>query len=158
MFTKINFALIAVLAVVTAQVSAAEGDYRRVLVYDAGTKPSVAAAKGRYEMRRMHGKTDMCCQKCMMKAATAAAGTKPSVSTRNEAFICAQCDKMVWCDGGHEVSFTEAQDTESMAKIEKTLRGPIASSKRSRQEVIEPENRVDRTTKPSVQTMQARGR
>jgi len=108
----VSFSLPSVLA-------AEEGEVVKVLVYEKGTKPSVAASNPKYEFRKVTAKKDPAymCQHCL-KAAFPDSGTKPTVAaTRNEAFLCTGCQKLVFCESGHEVKLDEKHDMAACDKM-----------------------------------------
>lgn len=127
---------------------AREDQYKRVLVYESGTKPSVANRQPHYELRSIHNKSEYFCKKCEELAFPATSATKPTVaaSKRSEAFSCEQCGKLVWLDNGVEVTHTAKQDCDACENIRKGLRTSTNSHSSSRT--------VDRGTKPSVQRIQ----
>lgn len=99
---------------------------RRVLVFDSGTKPSVAVQNPRYEWRHSDSqKTELLCDACFRKKHPDA-GTKPSVAAakRGEAYLCAACGKFVWRDQGKEVCFTDAGECKACEAIQKALAVP----------------------------------
>jgi hypothetical protein len=138
--TAISFSLPGVMA-------AEEGDVVKVLVYEKGTKPSVAASNPKYEFRRIAAKKDPAymCQHCL-KAAFPDSGTKPSVAaSRNEAFLCTSCQKLVFCESGHEVALDEKHDMAACDKmIAELKKGPTPDERA--QAYKTPAG----TTKPSV--------
>lgn len=100
-------------------------NFVRVFVFDASSKPSVAATNGRYEWRQIDkdAKHAMMCDDCMTKVT--AAGTKPAVkvvSEKCEAYLCAKCGTMVWRDKGKELQFSEKTDVEALGKISAELK------------------------------------
>lgn len=124
-----------------------DGDVVKVQVYDKGTKPSVAATNPKYEYRRITAKKDPAylCQHCL-KAAFPDSGTKPSVAaSRNEAFLCLGCKKLVWCEEGKEVALHEKHDMAACEKMIAELKKPPTVDERA-QAYKTPAG----TTKPSV--------
>jgi len=124
-----------------------DGEVVRVLVYDKGTKPSVAATNGKYEYRVIKGKKNPAymCQHCL-KEAFPDTGTKPTVAaSRNEAFLCTGCQKLVYCEAGHEVKLDEKHDMAACEKMIADLKKAPTPDERA-QAYKTPAG----TTKPSV--------
>jgi len=145
-YTKTLVATIAL--ALTFAAHAGDSHVKRVLVYESGTKPSVANRQPHYELRSVHNKSEYLCKKCEELAFPANSSTKPTVaaSRRSEAFNCEQCGKMVWLDNGVEVTHTAKQDCDACDKIRSQLRSQINSGTSARS--------VDRGTKPSAQRIQ----
>jgi hypothetical protein len=122
-----------------AEEAKAEGEMQRVLVYDSGSKPSVAAAGGKYEYRKISATCCGACEKCMKEVAAKKEGSKPAANIAGEkecvAYLCAHCGKLVWSENGKEVTKEAAteEEKEAVAKITTELK-----------------KKFDGTTKPSV--------
>jgi RNase P subunit RPR2 len=143
-----TFAALVSLLVFTIAANAEDGLAKRVLVYESGTKPSVANRQPHYELRSVQSKSEYLCKKCEELAFPATSATKPSVaaSKRNEAFTCEHCGKLVWLDNGVEVTHTAKQDCDACDHIRKGLKASTNGYSSSRA--------VDRGTKPSAQRNQ----
>lgn len=146
-----TFAVVMALSL-TFAVNAGDSQNKRVLVYESGTKPSVANRQPHYELRTLHNKAEYLCKKCEELAFPATSATKPSVaaSKRSEAYTCEHCGKLVWLDNGVEVTTTAKQDCDACDNIRNELRIATKSSSSNRT--------VDRGSKPSAQRMQESNR
>lgn len=146
------FATCVALLTLAAATHAEDIEYKRVLVYDSGTKPSVANQTPRYELRPVGSKSDYLCKKCEELAFPATSGTKPTVaaSRRNEAFTCESCGTLVWLDNGAEVKHASNQDCDACEKIRNKLKNRVIN--------VGSNQMVDRGTKPTVQRLQERNR
>jgi hypothetical protein len=146
------FATCVAFLTLAAVTHAEDTEYKRVLVYDSGTKPSVANQSPRYELRAVRSKSDYLCKECEELAFPATSGTKPTVaaSRRNEAFTCESCGNLVWLENGTEVKHTSNQDCDACKKIRNKLKNRVVNFGSTRI--------VDRGTKPSVQHLQERSR
>jgi hypothetical protein len=145
--SKVLFALVVCMLpfglVSAAEEAKAEGDAQRVLVFDSGSKPSVAAAGGKYEFRKISATCCGQCEKCMKEVAAKKEGTKPAANIAGEkecvAYLCAHCGTLVWSENGKQVTKEAAtpEDKEAVAKI-----------------TVELKKKDDGTTKPAVAARQ----
>jgi len=162
-----------------AQASDTCSECRRVLVYESGTKPSVASQNPRYEIRCMGCRSEggrTTCTGCSSNQKCTFCGTgapecpymsddcikklnipdttsKPSAHLRNVAYICTMSGKLVWRDDHcRQQSFDSSADKKACEAIKDVLKERIVISGGSHS------GSVDRGAKPSVQAMQQHGR
>lgn len=172
------FSLIGILC--NAQASDTCSECRRVLVFESGTKPSVAALNPKFEIRCMGCKTSngrtTCAgcnnsQKCTFCGVSAPdcpymsddcikkvnvpdPTSKPSAHLRNVAYICTMSGKFVWRDDHcRQQSFDSNADKKACEAIKDALKERVVTSGGSHSG-----SSVDRSAKPSVQAMQQHGR
>ena len=147
---KITTAFAATLLLAMAGGFAADSDdaveVRRVLVLDKAMKPGAAAAQPKFEYIRLKtsdGKTnpELMCDACCKKAGFKDYVSKPAQNALTVAFMCASCGELCYREGGKEMKFTKEEDIKALKKIEEALHSP-----------------VDKTQKPTIQTLQAQGR
>jgi hypothetical protein len=149
MSTKVLLAL-AVCVLPMTWLSAAEeakaeekADFQRVLVFDKGQKPSVAAAGAKYEFRKITPTCCGTCEGCMKEVAAKKEGTKPAANIAGEkecvAYLCSHCGKLIWAENGKEVVKEAATEEEKQAVAKITA---------------ELQKKYDGTTKPAVAARQ----
>ncbi len=128
----------------------AEGDegveVRRVLVIDKSMKPAAAAAQPKYEyvkLKTAEGKTnpELLCDACCKKAGFKEYASKPALQGKTVAYLCASCGEICFRENGIEVKYTDEKEIKALKHIEAELKNP-----------------VDKTQKPTIQTLQAQGR
>lgn len=144
---RVTISVLAVLLIVSSGAFAEEEvEVRRVLVIDKSMKPAAAAAQPKYEYVRVkttEGKTnpELMCDACCKKGSFKEYVSKPALQGKTVAYVCASCGEMCWRENGEEVKYTEEKEVKALKQIETELRRP-----------------VDKSQKPSVQTLQKLGR
>ncbi len=145
---RINIAVLAVFLIAASDSTFAEEEVevRRVLVIDKSMKPAAAAAQPKYEyvkVKTPEGKTnpELLCDACCKKEGFKEYVSKPALQARTVAYLCASCGEMCYRENGVEMKYTEENEVKALKQIETELRRP-----------------VDKTQKPTIQALQARGR
>ena len=105
-----------------------DGEFQRVLIFDAGSKPAAAAATGHYEWRSItRGEVGMFCDNCRPALRANQIASKPGAKTEVEpkcaAYLCGKCNRLIWRDNGKEIPMAERlmlmseSDREALAQI-----------------------------------------
>jgi hypothetical protein len=112
-----------------------DGEFRRVLIFDAGSKPAAAAATGHYEWLPIaKGEVGMLCDECRLTLRANQIASKPDAKAAAEpkcaAYLCGTCSRLVWRDNGKEIPMAERlmlmteKDREALAQIAAELAKP----------------------------------
>jgi hypothetical protein len=143
---RTSIAVIAVLLIASSSAFAEEEiEVRRVLIIDKSMKPAAAAAQPKYEYVRLktpEGKPnpELMCDVCCKKAGVKEYSSK-ALEGRTVAYLCASCGEICYRENGVEAKYTDEAEVKALKVIETELKKP-----------------VDKSQKPSVQTLQRLGR
>jgi len=139
----IRFAAVLLLSVfVSAAFAEEEAQFVKVLVFESGTKPSVAMQKPQYEFRMIykHGMKDpdLLCDKCRAKVYP-----EPPIGPilagfqlkQGIAYLCLECKDLVWRDQGKQIIWSESTEMPALETLKRELSTGVPSSSIAKPEV-----------------------